>query len=77
MRDFRKLKDFLGKDPPMCERENQKGIFDKEMEELIDRYGKFEELKKPITYFKNGLGCWYVCLLYPGMEPTNNRGEQA
>ncbi len=29
-----------------------------------------------MTYIKNGLGRWYTCLLYPGMEPTNNLGEQ-
>ena len=23
------------------------------------------------------LVCWYTCMLYPGMEPTNNLGEQA
>ncbi|MCD4816631.1 MAG: transposase [Methanosarcinales archaeon] len=34
-------------------------------------------MKKPLTYIKNGLGCWYTCMLYPGMEPTNNLGEQA
>src|SRR3972149_6921879 len=28
-------------------------------------------------FIKNGCGCWYTCLLYPGMEPTNNLAEQA
>ncbi len=37
----------------------------------------FKEIGKPLTYIRNGLGCWYTCLLYPGMEPTNNLGEQA
>ena len=26
---------------------------------------------------KNGLGSWFTCLLYKGMEPTNNLAEQA
>ncbi len=34
-------------------------------------------MKKPLTYLKNGFGRWYTCILYPGMEPTNNLGEQA
>jgi len=41
------------------------------------QYSEFKELKKPLTYLKNGCGCWYTCLLYPGMEPTNNLAEQA
>lgn len=34
-------------------------------------------MKKPLTYIKNGFESWYTCLLYSGMEPTNNLGEQA
>ncbi len=30
-----------------------------------------------LRYIKNGFGCWYTCMLYSGMEPTNNLGEQA
>jgi transposase len=30
-----------------------------------------------VKYIKNGLGCWYTCLLYPGMQPTNNLAEQS
>ena len=29
-----------------------------------------------LKYIENGLGNWFTCLLYPGMEPTNNLGEQ-
>jgi hypothetical protein len=35
------------------------------------------ELEKPVGYIRGGLGNWFTCLLYPGMEPTNNLGEQA
>ena len=76
-RKFKKLKDFLGNDPPMDERKKQKIIWDKEITELVGKYSQFDELHKPVTYIKNGLGRWYTCLLYPGMEPTNNLGEQA
>lgn len=71
------LKEFLDKGPPMDERKQKKQVFDLKMETLVKRYDKFEELKKPLTYIQNGLGNWHTCLLYPGMEPTNNLGEQA
>jgi hypothetical protein len=45
--------------------------------DIVVKYDVFKELEKPLTYIKNGFGCWYTCLLYPGMEPTNNLGEQA
>jgi hypothetical protein len=70
------LKDFLGKDPSIDKRKKQKIIWDKEISELVEKYNQFDELHKPVTYIKNGLGRWYTCLLYPGMEPTNNLGEQ-
>ena len=47
------------------------------MEGLVKKFSNFEELKKPLTYLKNGLGCWFTCLLFPGLEPTNNLSEQA
>jgi transposase/uncharacterized coiled-coil protein SlyX len=75
-RMFKELKEFLGKDPPMEERIRQKKIWDKEMEDLVELFSGFKELEKPLTYIRNGLGSWYTCLLYPGMEPTNNLGEQ-
>jgi hypothetical protein len=47
------------------------------MKEIVEKYGKCKELQKPTKYLQNGLGKWYICLLFPGMEPTNNFGEQA
>lgn len=75
---FKSLKGFLDKDPPtsMEERKQQKEVWDREMAELAEQFSKFKELKKPVTYIRNGLGNWYTCLLYPGMEPTNNLSEQ-
>ena len=74
---YKTLKEFLAKDPPMDERRRQKPIFEKNLEDLVERYSEFPELEKPLTYIKNGFGRWYTCLLYPGMEPTNNLAEQA
>ena len=74
---FRLLKEFLGKDPPMVERRRMKEKWDQEMVDLVERYGDSLHTRHLVTYLKNGLGCWYTCLLYPGMPPTNNLGEQA
>lgn len=74
---YRLLKEFLGKDPPMSERKRQKNIWDKELLEIVEQYDSSLNTRSLVTYLKNGLGCWYTCLLYPGMEPTNNLGEQA
>lgn len=76
-RKFKKLKEFQDKDPPMDERRKQKKKWDQEIAALVEEYSQFDELHKPVTYIKNGLGRWYTCLLFPGMEPTNNLGEQA
>ena len=75
---YNALKEYLGKDPPasMEDRKRQKEVMDREMAELVEHFGQFKDLKKPITYIRNGLGDWYTCLLYPGMEPTNNLSEQ-
>jgi transposase len=73
---YRILKEFLGKDPPMGERRRQKEEWDREMEELVEEFSRYKDLKKPLTYIRNGLGQWYTCLLHPGMEPTNNLSEQ-
>jgi len=74
---FKKLRNFLDSNPSDEERKVKKTIFEKELEDVAAKYSDFKELQKPLTYLKNGFGCWYTCLLYPGMEPTNNLGEQA
>ena len=74
---FKKMKDFLEKDPPMDDRIKQKSLYEKVMKGIVEKYREYEELKVPIGYIKNGLEKWYTCLLYPGMEPTNNLAEQA
>ncbi len=75
-RKFKKLKRFLDKNPPMEERLRQKKVWEKEMGELVSDFEKYEELHVPVTYIRNGLGSWHTCVAHPGMEPTNNLGEQ-
>ena len=74
---FTHMKEFLEKNPSMSEREQQKIVFDADLRAIVEAYSAYTELKKPMKYLLNGLGKWYTCLLYPGMEPTNNLGEQA
>ena len=73
---FNELKESL-KSENMDERKSMKDLFDRRMEELVKRYDPYRELHKPVEYIRNGLGSWFTCLLYPGMEPTNNLAEQA
>jgi hypothetical protein len=56
---------LLDEDTPMEERVSQKAIFEKKLEEIVDKFDDFDELEKPLTCIKNGLGCWYTCMLYP------------
>jgi rubrerythrin len=76
-RKFKRLKEFLARGPLMEERKRVKKRWDTEMAKLVEEFASYEDIQKPLTYIRNGLGCWYTCLLYPGMEPTNNLGEQA
>jgi hypothetical protein len=73
---FKDLKDSL-KSKNMDERKSMKDAFDTRMEEIVKHYDPIGELHKPVEYIRNGLGNWFTCLLYPGMEPTNNLAEQA
>ena len=73
---FSELKKSL-KSEDMDLRKSMKENFDGRMEDLVKRYDPFGELHKPVEYIRNGLGSWFTCLLYPGMEPTNNLAEQA
>jgi transposase len=76
-RKFNRLKDFLVKDPPMEERQRIKEVWDQELQALVDEYIEYLDVRKVVKYIKNGLGCWYTCLLYPEMQPTNNLAEQS
>ena len=73
---FSELKESLRSDN-MDERRSMKVSFDARMKEIVGRYHPYGELHKPVEYISNGLGSWFTCLLYKGMEPTNNLAEQA
>ena len=46
------------------------------MEETVKCYDLCKELHNLIEYIRNTLGSWFTCLLYLGMESTNNIVEQ-
>jgi len=71
------LKEFIGKDPPIEKRVQQKKIWDDELQTLVNENLQYLDVRVKAQYIQNGLGCWYTCLLYPGMQPTNNFAEQA
>ena len=54
-----------------------KAEFDQRMDDLVKQYDFHQDPHKPVEYIQNGLGSWFTCLLYPGMEPTNSLAEQA
>ena len=73
---FKDLKKSLESED-MDQRRSMKIEFDSMMDDIVKRYDPHKELHKPVEYIRNGLGNWFTCLLYPGMEPTNNLAEQA
>jgi transposase len=76
-RRFTALKTFIGKDPPMSERIRQKEAWDRELQTVVDEYCAYDDTRVKAQYIQHGLGSWHTCLLYPGMQPTNNLAEQA
>jgi transposase len=74
---FAALKMFIGKDPPMQERMRQKETWDRELQKVVDEYCTYDDTRVKAQYIQHGLGRWHTCLLYPGMQPTNNLAEQA
>jgi hypothetical protein len=74
---FTMLKTFIGKDPPMQERVLQKETWDQDIQRIVEKYCAYEDTRVKAHYIQHGLGSWYTCLLYPGMQPTNNLAEQA
>jgi len=46
------------------------------MQCLINTCKPYKELRKFALKVENGLEHWFTCILYPGVEPTNNRVER-
>jgi transposase len=48
----------------------------KKMQLFIGIANKYKHLRKLAVTMKNGLHQWFVCILHPEIEPTNNRAER-
>ncbi len=53
-RRFKKLKVFVGKDPPMSQRIKQKMHWDRELKSLVDNYIDNPEARVKAQYLMNG-----------------------
>jgi len=47
-----------------------------ELNQWIQIYSSYRKLKKVVNKIKNGKEFWFTCVLYPEVEPTNNRAER-
>ena len=74
---FADIKVFNASDPSDEVRKEKYVEFTTRMNALLAYYGKNKQLKKIITYARNGGSNWFTCVLIEGVEPTNNLAEQA
>lgn len=46
-----------------------------ELDQWIQIHWSYKKLRKVVKKIKNGKEYWFTCVLYPEVEPTNNRAE--
>jgi ribosomal protein S6 len=59
----------------MAWKKSIKADFGGKMEDLVQ--SSYRKLPRPMQFIRNGFGSRYACLLYAGMELTNDLAEQA
>ncbi|MCB0290028.1 MAG: IS66 family transposase [Calditrichaeota bacterium] len=74
---FNLLKDALAEKLDEGQRWAQRHYLDDYLAAIIDEYQDVKELQNVIGYITNAREAWFTCLVYPGMQPTNNLAEQA
>lgn len=47
-----------------------------ELDQWIQVYSAYRTLRPVVNKIKNGKDFWFTCVLYPEIEPTNNRAER-
>ncbi len=57
-------------------RERLKEKCEKELRQWLDVTKPYKELQTIRTKIENGFEHWFTCILYPEVEPTNNRAER-
>lgn len=61
---------------PKYIRERCKENCEKELLKWLDVAKPYKELKTVRTKIQNGFEHWFTCIIYPEVEPTNNRAER-
>lgn len=57
-------------------RERLKEKCEKELRNWLDVTKPYKEMKTIRTKIENGFEHWFTCIIYPEVEPTNNRAER-
>ena len=47
-----------------------------ELEQWAQVYSSYKPTRELVTLIRNGKESWFTCVLYPEIEPTNNRAER-
>lgn len=74
---FYLLKQALEEEFDEGQRWAQRHYLDDYFATIVEEYKDVKELKNVTGYISNAQGLWFTCLVYPGMQPTNNLAEQA
>ena len=62
---------------PLYQRTKLKEKCEKELCQWLDVTKQYKELRTVRTKIEKGFEHWFTCILYPDVEPTNNRAERA
>lgn len=65
------------KPPPLPQREALKKRLENKMRLMVDVLESHKKFKDFTTKLRNGIGCWFTCLIHTFVEPTNNNAERA
>ncbi len=57
-------------------RKQQYDVLVAELDSWVQVYGHYTKMRDLVTKVKNGKNYWFTCVLYPEVEPTNNRAER-
>lgn len=73
---FIKVCEAREKKLPRYKRERLKEKYETELRRWLNVAKPYKELKTVRTKIENGFEYWFTCVLYPEVEPTNNRAER-
>lgn len=74
---FEEIKQFNSMSHSTEERFAKYQELTKKLEEVIEYYSRYPELKSVVKYIKFNLRNWFTCIKIEGIEPTNNFAEQS